>query len=237
MPYNRQLKMCMNVYETIYIPKYAFPLDEMEKTHYKIESSRLIQPINHDLGMCMNVYEVSYIPKSAFTPSVPPWIATAKKELGVTEVPGPKVNPRIMEYYKAAKWDSGGDDSETDKSPWCGAFIAWVMKQHGYQPPSLAISSGSWKSFGTPIKEPIIGAIGYKKRKGGGHVAFILGKDKTGTKYYMLGGNQDKGTKVSIAKFDANIWEKWVVPPGFNTEGYTLPLYTGDGIVEGDDAA
>ncbi len=153
----------------------------------------------------------------------PPWVATAKKELKTAEVPGAKANPQILEYFKSSKF--WGTDDSGGANAWCGSFMAWVMEQHNYKPPKAAYRAKSWINFGKKINDPIIGAIGIKSRKGGGHVAIILGKSKDGSKYYMLGGNQDN--KVSVKTYDKNVWTDWVVPPGFNTKGYTLPVYKG----------
>ncbi len=154
---------------------------------------------------------------------VPPWVATAKKEIGTAEVVGAKHNPRILEYFKSSKF--WGTDDSGGSNAWCGSFMAWVMEQHNYKPPKAAYRAKSWINFGKKINEPIIGAIGIKSRTGGGHVAMILGKSKDGKQYYMLGGNQ--GDTVCVKTYSKNVWTDWVVPPGFDTKGYELPVYTG----------
>jgi len=163
---------------------------------------------------------------------VPPWVATAKKELGTAEIAGAKTNPKILGYFKSSKF--WGTDDSGGANAWCASFVAWVMEQHNYSPPKSSFRAKSWINFGTKIKEPIIGAIGIKSRKGGGHVAFILGESKDGNHYYMLGGNQ--GDKVSVKKYDKNVWTDWVVPPGFDTKGYTLPVYKGTSTKAGKES-
>jgi len=126
---------------------------------------------------------------------------TAKNELGEKEISGKKANKQILEYFKASKFwgtdDSGGENA------WCGSFVSWVMKENNYSPPSNAFRAKEWKKFGKTIADPIYGAIGVKSRKGGGHVAFIVGKSKDGKYYYMLGGNQSD--EVNITKYNKDL--------------------------------
>ncbi len=153
----------------------------------------------------------------------PPWIATAKAEIGQKEVVGAKSNPKILKYFKASKF--WGTDDSGGANAWCASFVAWVMKQHNYNPPKNAFRAKEWKNFGKTISKPVIGAIGIKSRRGGGHVAFIVGKSKDNKYYYMLGGNQ--GDAVNIKQYSASVWEAFVVPAGFDTTCYSLPVYTG----------
>jgi len=183
-------------------------------------------------GIYDNILIAQIADKALQIEKTPPWVATAKKEIGTAEVVGAKANPRILEYFKSSKF--WGEDDSGGANAWCGSFTAWVMEQHNYTPPKAAYRAKSWINFGTKIKEPIIGAIGIKSRTGGGHVAIILGKSKDGKQYYMLGGNQ--GDKVCVKTYSKTVWTDWVVPPGFNTKGYTLPVYKGEATKAGKEA-
>lgn len=57
-----------------------------------------------------------------------PWMDWAWGELGQVEANADSVaasNPRICAYLAAA-----GDAGAGDKTAWCGAFVAWVLKRH-----------------------------------------------------------------------------------------------------------
>ncbi|MFZ1985091.1 MAG: TIGR02594 family protein, partial [Desulfatitalea sp.] len=156
-------------------------------------------------------------------PKVAPWMITAMNELGQMEIPGPnRANPRILEYHKSAHFsstdDSGGENA------WCAAFISWVMKQHGYALPQFAFRAMSWTTFGKATAKPTFGAIGIKGRRGGGHVAFVVGKSRDGKLLYMLGGNQND--EVSINYYKKEDWIKFVVPGDYNSRYDLLPNYS-----------
>jgi len=153
-----------------------------------------------------------------------PWMKTALGEVGVAEVRGRRTaNPRILEYFKASRF--WGRDDSGGRNAWCGSFVAWVMKQNGIRPVAKAFRAKEWKNFGKKIDEPVYGAIGIKSRRGGGHVAFIVGRSEDGNSYYMLGGNQDD--KVQISKYPKKVWSTWVFPSGHDASRGTLPVYEG----------
>jgi len=161
-----------------------------------------------------------------------PWMNTAKGELGQKEVVGKfKSNPNIMAYHKAAKF--GAKDDSTGKNAWCGSFAAWVMKKNGYIPPKNSFRAKSWKNFGKKVANPVYGAIAVKSRKGGGHVAFVLGKSKDGKSLYVIGGNQDDS--VSIKEYPLSVWEDFRVPKDANTETCVLPTYCGPSTEAGKE--
>lgn len=177
---------------------------------------------------------------SPFTPSdgyslrirhAAPWMQTAEGELGQSEVPGSRANPRILEYFGSSNFwgtdDSGGENA------WCASFIAWVMEQHGYTPPSAAFRAKSWKNFGQTISQPVYGAIGVKSRTGGGHVAFVAGQSSDGSKLYMLGGNQSD--EVNISEYPRSVWETFVVPTHYDASTDSLPVYSGLSVAAGSE--
>ena len=161
-----------------------------------------------------------------------PWMKTAEAEVGVSERDGKhKANPRILEYFKASRY--WGTDDSGGRNAWCGSFVAWVMKQNDIEPVAKAFRAKSWKGFGRKLDEPVYGAIGIKSRKGGGHVAFIVGRNEDGTKYYMLGGNQ--GDKVQVSEYPARVWTTFVFPPGHDPGSDELPVYQGDTSAAGSE--
>lgn len=157
-----------------------------------------------------------------------PWIDTAQKEIGITEFPGKKANPRILEYFKASKfWEK---DDTGDKNAWCGSFAAWVLIKNGFTPPKDSFRATEWLNFGQKLDKPVYGAVGFKPRKKGGHISFIVGQNKDGTKYYMLGGNQDNA--VNVKEYNASAWTGFFFPTGA-VAGGTLPVYEGTAAAAG----
>ena len=133
---------------------------------------------------------------------VPEYVKIGLKEVGVSEIAGAKHNPRILEYQLT----TSGKYTD-DETPWCGAFVSWVMKQagikHNIKVPERA---KEWSNFGYAVTEPSVGTIAVKSRVGGGHVCIVVGKTSNG-KLYCLGGNQ--GNLVSIATYDKSVFESF----------------------------
>jgi len=98
----------------------------------------------------------------------------------------------------------------TDETAWCGAFVGAVMKANGYSIPKLSIRALEWLKFGKSAGKPVYGAIAVKKRKGGGHVCFVVGQTDDKRYLYCLGGNQRD--KVSIVKYRKEAFEDFRVP-------------------------
>lgn len=150
------------------------------------------------------------------------WMAIAKKEIGQAEVGGTKANPRILQYFKTARF--WGKDDTGEENAWCGAFVAWVMEQSGYTPVAEAYRAQKWAHFGKKIPAPVYGAIGVKSRKGGNHVAFVVGQSRDGKYLYMLGGNQDD--RVQIKRYPRRVWSSFHVPTNYDANRASLPVYT-----------
>jgi uncharacterized protein (TIGR02594 family) len=158
------------------------------------------------------------------TESVVPWIETLNGEVGVKETLGTAANPRILEYFEASGY-WGTDDSGADNA-WCGSFTAWVMTQHGYEPPRASFRAKSWINFGKQIAVPVYGAIGVKSREGGGHVSFIVGKSEDGNTYYMLGGNQ--GDRIQVRDYPKEVWTHFMIPSDYDENAMPeVPIYHG----------
>lgn len=114
---------------------------------------------------------------------------------------------------------SGGFSS--DEVAWCGSFVNWVMKKSGYKETvSIPARAKSWLKFGKTSVEPVIGSIAVKSRKGGGHVCFVVGKDKNGS-LYCLGGNQNN--EVNIKLYPKGVFIDFRVPNDVYIS--SLPLY------------
>lgn len=116
----------------------------------------------------------------------PSWLAWARTQIGVREVPGASSNSRILRYADKAKRFLG-IAFNSDGTPWCGVFVAAAMVDAGYDPPLIAVRARSWAAWGQPIT-PRLGAVLVFVRSGGGHVGFYTGE--TETHFRVLGGNQ-----------------------------------------------
>lgn len=120
----------------------------------------------------------------------PRWMTWSRWELGQSEVPGPRHNPRILEY-----WRIGGLVAEPprgDETPWCSAFANAAMVVAGVTGTGSAMAR-SWMGWGKPLDEPVKGCVAVLwrgDRQGRfGHVGFYDSHAGEG-QIRILGGNQ-----------------------------------------------
>lgn len=170
-----------------------------------------------------------------------PWMDIALGELGQVESNGSTratSNPRVCDYL-----DAVGLGDRGDTTPWCGAFVAWVLSHphatgpgappdhvptNGFQPHAKtglllpvqdAALANSWKGWQRPprtgagAQPPAVGKGGKPPPSigdvvvvdvGGGkaHTGFVFELGSAGTgEFWMLGGNQRKGSRVSLSRF------------------------------------
>jgi uncharacterized protein (TIGR02594 family) len=152
------------------------------------------------------------------SPSKPKWIEIAEKEIGQTEIPGIKHNPRIIEYHSKTTLKAS-----TDEVAWCSAFANWVMEKAGIIGTQNARAL-SWKSWGKRIDKAVYGCLAVFDYGGGkGHVGFVVGKKDD--RLLVLGGNQ--GDKVQITKFKTGKIVAFVAPPEYNPQ--KTELHNSDG--------
>lgn len=115
----------------------------------------------------------------------PPWLVIAQKEIGVQEVIGSGNNPRILEYHAATDLKA-----VTDRTPWCGSFLAWCVKGGGGKVPMGAAGARSWLKLKNKLAKPELGCVVILRRGYGsasGHVGFYVGDDVGHIK--LLSGN------------------------------------------------
>ena len=117
------------------------------------------------------------------------WIAIAKRELGTEEIIGGS-NSRIEEYLRTT------GKNTTDETPWCSAFVNWVMSQAGYKGTNSALAR-SWADWGDPVAPGTLGSIVVFTRGKGGHVGFCVGYDSRTGNIKLLGGNQSDKVRIS----------------------------------------
>ena len=112
---------------------------------------------------------------------------------GTQEIVGPKHNPVIIGWAKELGL---GNIYKADDIPWCGLFIAIVMKRAGRTIVDNPLFALNWNNFGKKVTIPMLGDVLTFTRKGGGHVGIYVAEDAT--TYHVLGGNQDN--KVCIKR-------------------------------------
>lgn len=128
------------------------------------------------------------------------WMVLAVKELlnQVTEVPGPKNNPRVVWYHSFCTLRA-----KEDSVPWCAAFVNAMLIVAGFIGTGQAWAR-SFLSCGKKLRVPKLGCIVVLTRgmsKTNGHVGFYITTLKNG-KILILGGNQDD--KVCLKVYDAD---------------------------------
>lgn len=112
---------------------------------------------------------------------------------GTTEVVGRRHNPVILGWAK----ELGLQNVYTaDEIPWCGLFIAVVMKRAERPVVQNPLGALNWNNFGVRASVPMLGDVLTFTRKGGGHVGIYIGEDSGA--YHVLGGNQ--GNQVSFIR-------------------------------------
>lgn len=125
--------------------------------------------------------------------ATPKWLARARQDLGLAEVPGGVHNPKIIGYWRAI----GRTDIDDDETAWCAVWASAMLEASGIPSPKSAAARDFLK-WGDELHEPMPGALLVFRRgldPKAGHVGFYVGD--SGGNYLVLGGNQ--GNRVSIA--------------------------------------
>lgn len=123
----------------------------------------------------------------------PRHLVKALELYGTTEIVGSQHNPVIMEWAK----ETGLQNVyKSDEIPWCGLFMAIVMKRANREVVDSPLLAKSWLDFGVKAEVPMLGDVLVFNRKGGGHVGIYVGEDKK--YFFVLGGNQ--GNQANIVK-------------------------------------
>ncbi len=112
---------------------------------------------------------------------------------GTRETAGTASNPEILAWAREVGVDR---DYRADSVPWCGLFVAAVVKRAGFAPVAAPLWARNWASWGSKADRASLGDVLTFVRDGGGHVGLYVGEDAT--TYFVLGGNQ--GDAVSIAR-------------------------------------
>lgn len=118
------------------------------------------------------------------------YMKIAMSELGQKEYEGAASNPRIVEYHSVTTLKATDDET-----PWCAAFVNWVLHEAG-EPTTDSAAALSFIKWGTRVTEPAYGdLVIFDHGHGRGHVGFYVGS-KEG-KVGVLGGNQSNSVNVT----------------------------------------
>lgn len=125
------------------------------------------------------------------TPDTPPHLATAASLIGLRET-ALNDSPFIRSIWARLNipW--------LKNAPWCGGFVAYCLDAWKIPYQKSPYRALEWVNYGGACVLPHLGCIAVLKRKGGGHVAFVIGcRIIAGESWLLLlGGNQ--GDAVSI---------------------------------------
>ena len=163
------------------------------------------------------------------TPELP-WIAEARKYIGQREIKGASHNTLILSWLDKLKawW-------KNDEEPWCGVFAAQCLSSSNREIPKNWYRAKEYLNCGTALSTPAYGCIVVFSRTGGGHVGFVVGKDKY-ENLMVLGGNQGDAVSIqafSISRVAGYRWPadekgKLLKPTSYR---YQLPVLKSNGLV------
>ncbi len=121
------------------------------------------------------------------------WL-NASKFISLTEIPGEKHNPIILNFFKEIghKW------VQSDETAWCSAFINYIAKISGVEY-SGKLDARSWLKIGQIIEIPELGDLVIYWRESRdrwkGHVGLWGGENVK--HIWTLGGNQNGQVNVT----------------------------------------
>lgn len=126
----------------------------------------------------------------------PAWMVGAARDVGIRELPGVAVHPRIAEYYTHTRL--GGKPND-DEDAWCSAAMCCWLHEAGYKTPKSA-KARSWLGWGEALKTPQLGCVVVLSRGNPagqqGHVTLFVEPAGQG-KLWVLGGNQGNSVRFS----------------------------------------
>ncbi len=126
----------------------------------------------------------------------PLWLAEAWRELGQSEISGPRHNPRITAFFK----ELGHERHARDEVAWCAAFVGACLERSGLKS-TRSLMARSYARWGDELDAEVAGAVAVLSRGPNpalGHVGFLVGWSSE--KVWLLGGNQKD--QVSVASYE-----------------------------------
>lgn len=172
------------------------------------------------------------------------WVAKARSMIGTAEIVGKAENPKIVEMWKVGFNATGQSHRlkesvwKTENTPWCGAFVAWVMatSQLSKHIPASFPLARSWAKAGTALSKPAYGCVVVFSRGNMGHVGIVVGKDKKGN-LMVLGGNQGDAVNIKPFALSRVIAYRWLGDAGAPApQRYNLPILQSNGKLSTNEA-
>lgn len=120
-------------------------------------------------------------------------VEIALKEYGTRAVQGENSNPEVIKYFHG----TGFDWVKNDDTPWCAAFLNWILKEAGIAGTNSLLAR-SFLAFGEHVEVPEIGDIvvlwRVAKESIYGHAGLFI--RESGNSLFLLSGNQDEEVKI-----------------------------------------
>lgn len=170
------------------------------------------------------------------------WILNGRVRIGTHEIKGAKHSPLVLSMWEIS-FSATNQKCwiKDDETAWCGGFVGYCLGKDNNSAltkhiPKDFYRAKSWANSGTALNKPAYGCVVVFSRTGGGHVGFVVGKDKKGN-LMVLGGNQSD--QVSIIPFDKNrvIAYRWCGTQKLpNASRYDLPILDSNGKVSTNEA-
>ncbi len=163
-------------------------------------------------------------------PELPKMVQQAIQLYGITEIPGARSNKIIMDWSKEVNLQ---DTYVNDDTPWCGLFMAVVVKRSGREPVKSPLWARSWAKWGVGVPSPELGDIVVFSRNGGGHVGLYVGEDSHA--YHILGGNQKNMVNITrLAKARAIAFRR----PAYKNQPASVKKYflSSEGEISNNEA-
>lgn len=151
------------------------------------------------------------------------YIEIAFSEMGTREW-DPGSNPEVEKYHRVA-----GGVNWSDDIPWCGSFVGYCLKEAGYPLPNYPYRALSWLAYGLKAFVPVYGAIAVKKRRGGGHVGFVVGASENGLYVDILGGNQHD--EVNVTRYRTEVFKAFRLPVGYTSDKVLKPYFEAEKMI------
>lgn len=189
-----------------------------------------------------------HIPEFVTTPAgvAGGWLEIAQREKKAWEAGG-LTEADAAGRLKIAEYFTATDHTPTGNAAWCGAFVAYCLREAG-EPGASSIIKGAaraanWKTWGNmelrqrdrkiPDGAIVLLTPDPSATDSSGHVGFFLGFVSNSSKIKLLGGNQSNRVKEST--FDANRvvavrWLESADPAPNATDGTPVGNVTGTGI-------
>lgn len=159
---------------------------------------RLRRPQGHKRGS----------PKAWWTVTdVPPWLAIARREIGVKEKFGVAENARILQYHGYTKLKANSEET-----PWCASFIAFCLENAGIRSTRSA-AAASYITWGEQCMAKPGAVVVLSKADpdagGSGHVGFFDHWDEDRSFFWMTGGNQSQAVSKARRPTSRIVAVRW----------------------------